>query len=283
MSVSTLVETKNSPFFSAYSLTFLMTRFVYLFASIVLLASVTCSCIDHQPGGPLSPTRSRLVRIENLTNQQTTVYTYDKANRPASFSVSDGSTGQYVYDDAVKKSGRLTFFDPLTKETNVTQFPDPAGQQSFSTVFYGRQTDVPTPPLYSVDYGLDDKYQLTTVTLMYGGQFTNGVFVSQGNNVVSSSVNTMRFRSRYTYTHDTKINPFYGFMGATIYPYNPISIRFNAGLPEALQFSRNNITEIAEIDGSGVTTYTYTYNSEGLPLTKSANGQQQYRFTYEQY
>jgi hypothetical protein len=260
-----------------------MNRFLYLFTSVILLIATTFSCIEHRLGGPLSPTRSRLVRIENLTRQLTTIYTYDNANRPASFSISDGSTGQYVYDDAVKKSGRLTFFDPVKNETNVTQFPDPTGRQSFSTLFYGRQTHVPTPPLYSVDYMLDDKQQLTSISMIYTGQTTNGAFISEGNNVVRSSVNTFRAGRRNTYTYDARINPFYGLIGATIYAYDPLSLRSHSGGPEALQFSRNNVVEKTSIDDGTVTTYTYTYNSEGLPITLFISGGGEYRFTYEQY
>ncbi|WP_155296288.1 hypothetical protein [Spirosoma rigui] len=260
-----------------------MTRFFLLFTSFVILVSITTSCIDHRLGGPLSPTRSRLTRIENRITKQITIYTYDQANRPASFSVSDGRSGRYEYNDAVRSAGRLFLSDStvLSISDPAGQLPGPEAKRGFTTNLYDVINGNPAHFLYGGIYTLDSTGQLTEANLLVSGQATNGRFVSGGNNVVSSSVNTMRFRSRYTYSHDSHINPFYGLVGETIYPFNPSSLR-EGGRREALQFSRNNITEIANVDGNGVTTYTYTYNSEGLPITLQGENTD-FIFTYEQY
>lgn len=257
-----------------------MTRFFQTWLPVLLLASITLSCTDHRLGGSLSPTRSRLKSIEDVTLQRLTTYTYDSRNRPVSFSVSDGSTGSYSYDDGLGRFAELIFVNVTRQETTLTRFPYQFGTGSFSSNTYGFPEQ---RPLFETQYTLDRNNQLTGASTARDGSFINGVYVAQGNNIVSSSVNQMRFRNRATYTYDTQINPFYGLTGPILDEFDPSILLI--GMNEVLRFSRNNPVRKTDVDSGQVTNYTYTYNSEGLPTTLkiTGNASKEYKFAYEQY
>lgn len=214
----------------------------------------------------------------------TTTYTYDNQNRPVAFSLSNGSKGSYLYDDGLKRFTEITYVDVVRQESTLTRLPYQFNGSNFSTSTYRLPTQA---PLFDTQYQFDSDKHLLAASTLRSGTATGGSYVTQGENVVSSNVNQMRFRQRFTYKYDANINPFYGLVGPTLDEFDP-SIDVNR-MTEILPFSRNNIIEAtgdATNDGfRGVIKYEYTYNANGLPITLKIMGNvsKEYRFAYESY
>lgn len=255
----------------------------------VLLCSAS-ACVEHYENIPPAPSRFRIKVIQNTTLGQTTTYTYDGQNRPASFVQSGGGRGSYVYHSGKLPYAELTYMPGDTQQqATLTRFPYPlTSRDTFSVTTYNLQN--PSSILAITNYVLDGSRHLQNTTTQQSGVTINGQYVYQGENIQTSSQVLTRARVRLTYQYDTNPNPFSDLtvVGPLLDKFDPGYQQYLAfgGIDEALRFSSNNITRTDNTDTGDTVQYTYSYNARNLPvsLVRTMNNETTtFQFTYEAY
>lgn len=262
---------------------------------LVFIISVVLSCTDHFQPDPL-PNRQRIKSLTQIlpgnlpgADGATFVsdFTYDSENKlefvksypvPASIPGKRATT-HYSYD--ANKS--------LTEVHRI--FNDGLGQEYYiyNIGSFGQITQ------FNYDGGGDEKYRMV---FNYNGQqlessskrfaFSSVSFQQDiiyhfgGKNLGSSDNTTILTRnvsailtSTSTYYYDDKINPFFGmpFIPAPNEAPKPTMGNFNyytfsGGLDNVFYLNRNNVLSNLSSPQFEIN-YQYTYNSDGLPLTRN--------------
>lgn len=173
-------------------------------------------------------------------------------------------TNEYSYD----LQGRLDSYrvrygqangDGSVGELNTFNFTDNTVEQSFARLGADGQK------MSSLESNARDIYRTNTegqITewiqegIIRYGQLTRAryVYTYENGNIVKAIYLDANDRVEFTlnYQYDDKQNPFYGWM----YTFNPV-----------LRSSKNNVVSV-QVDNSTPSRTAYTYNADGLPLTK---------------
>lgn len=295
------------------------TRFrVYL--ALVLLAGGLFTCSDHRfPDITPGSVTSRL-RVKSLTNElpnnlaKVSSFQYDAQGRLASIvtyqtpdsSLSDVEYNTYQYDG----QNRLT---QLLRR--VVRFPRNSPSSPFESYTYsynsdGRLTGLQHSPNgdfgFTLSFGYNSANKVASVGRLYGisGLRIQGsdVFTYTGNNLTAATFsrtitamggNPMTSTFSRTFTHDDKLNPFYGlYVIPAPFPSGFVNPRFSpnvmytyfGGIDNFLTLSQNNPLNSYF---NGDDTYQYQYNAANLPTVRTTvnNGitTETLRFAYESY
>ncbi len=270
----------------------------------LLLAGSLFACTDHRLGGPASPARLRLQSLQSVTQSATLTgtatylytYSYDSQNRP----VSVNRTIAGVNSLAV-----IAYGDPQQKYTDVIndtrtlylEYPDPADQRggtitpypsmvngtSFNTTKYGlfNAKIYTSTVVRNYFYTFNASQQLTEYSDAGNGTDVNTFkYTTTGNNITAEQYSYSAGRGdagSASYTYDDKPNPLFGLMDPTI--------------SYTQRLSRNNVLTKTNASlrnfNSGLTTYAYEYNGQGLPTKRTAtyNGSviETLTYNYESY
>ncbi|WP_080240028.1 hypothetical protein [Spirosoma rigui] len=293
-----------------------MTRFLLF---LLLLAGGLSGCLDHRipsitPGLPVTRLRVKKLTYESANNRtyvylfgydgQGRLYTLNSYQTPDS-SMDGMLRGIYFYDD----QNRLTGFRRTGK----------SGQTESYGYYYnteGQLRQISHSGGLTWFYAYTETNQLATAKLSFvHPRFTirGGIkFGFTGNNLTQTTGGTtMRFLGMpedtsgefpgpvTTYTHDDKLNPFYGvfvipspipyFTNVLISPGSPGAVF--GGFDDNHTLSQNNV--VTETLPGSKTTYQYQYNAANLPTVriKTRTDTQPYegvsvetlRFEYESY
>ena len=256
----------------------------------ILFISTVLSCTDHLLPDPL-PNRQRIKSLTQVlpeTDGATFVssFAYNPQNQlefiysspiPASIPGKRAIT-RYSYDSNKNISQVYRSFDDgVNEETyqyttgsfgQVSQLDYNGGGSDIYNMFFnfnGQQLNTSSRrfKFSSVSYIQDIVYHFTGLNLS-SADYTTTVM----RNVPATSSGTLAF------TYDDKMNPFFGMpvIPAPNGPPRPTSGNFNyytfsGGLDNLIYLNRNNV--LSETSSSpSEKTYEYTYNSDGLPLTR---------------
>ncbi|GLU57092.1 hypothetical protein [Dyadobacter frigoris] len=267
----------------------------------VLLFTLVLSCTDHLPpqnlriksitqtlpnsngvanitefnydnAGRLSYLKSYQTPDSNAAVRATTIYTFDGNNMllavTRNFSDLKTEKYQFTYNQAgqINKLDYMATADDvynMTFEYNGNLLAGSKRKFSFSSVSFDKSI------IYN--FSNDNLGSASSITT-----FTKNV------SSVTNSVST--------YTYDDKINPFYGnfIIPAPNGPARPSQGNFNyytyyGGIDNFLSLNRNNIVSESIAENYNAT-YEYTYNIQGLPLsriTRKKNGPQDAGFVDE--
>ncbi|MCF0056072.1 hypothetical protein [Dyadobacter sp. CY356] len=274
----------------------------------VLLFTFFLSCTDHLPPQSLrvKSITQTLPNSNGITN--ITEFNYDNAGR-----LSNLKSYQLPDSNAAVRSRTIYTYDGNNMLLAVTRNFSDLKTESYQ-FGYNQAGKV-----NKLDYSAlaDDVYKMT---FQYSGNMLTGserkfnfssvsyiksvLYNFPGNNLGSvSSVTTFTknvssiTNSESEYTYDDQVNPFYGnfIIPAPNGPARPSQGNFNyytyyGGIDNFLSLSKNNIR--SESIGDYQATYDYTYNGQGLPLTrvtKKKNGQNEsyidetLEYVYETY
>lgn len=272
-----------------------------LFLLVTLFATGLSSCLDHRLGGPASPARLRLRSLQSTTqtgaNTFTYTYSYDSLNRTVSIDrINDGQTGRavIVYGDPQQQytfmanDTRILYLDypsPSNQQTgSITPYPANWQGANFSTSRYGVVgTKINTSVVIrSYEFSFDADKQPSSYVDRGSGPTDLNTFSyrSTNNNVTFEQYRYAAGRGDFgtaTYSYDNKPNPLFGLLDPSV---------------DLIQrFSRNNVLIRDNASGrsnmSGITTYTYDYNTQGLPTKRTATYggavTETLLYTYESY
>ncbi|GAB3943129.1 hypothetical protein GCM10028805_08860 [Spirosoma harenae] len=265
------------------------TSVLLCFAALGLLLNLS-SCVDHRLGGTLSPVRLRLKTTDDGTTR--TTYSYDSQNQPISITrnqvVNTIMYGdpQRIYTSSESEANHIFYITPSSStpgQGEIVVYPPVLTNTRFTATRYNYSTA--TKIYYSVrlryfDYTFDGSGRLTSYAdrsdtnpdlNSYGYTYT-------GENITRQDVSTAGghgLNYRIDYTHDDKINPFYGL--------------WDPEIETRLRFTRNNMISARSqgLSSNDDIVYTYEYNQQGLPTKRTTvrNGVQSgvLTFTYESY
>jgi YD repeat-containing protein len=268
-----------------------------LFITLLIAVSVS-GCLDHKipsisPGLTTPRLRVKKLTIDMANNQSNvSTFQYDNQGRLSSIvsyqtpdsSVADVLRGFYSYDD----QNRLTQFRRVSK----------AGLSEGYIYSYnasGQVSQISHSGGLTWNYKYTETNQLTTAGLFFShprfsirGALT---FTFTGNNLTQTTGRTgISYQGMpdgmstdfpgvtgATYTHDDKLNPFYGvfvipspftgFTNVLLSPSTPGALF--GGIDNVLTLSQNNVLTETPVFGSlGTITYQYEYNAANLPTVR---------------
>jgi hypothetical protein len=172
----------------------------------------------------------------------------------------------------IHKIGQVTFPGPQYNQTNVHKIGyDGSGRIIFDTTFIGGQNPLEEYRRYI--------YMSSTSIRQYSKDGVGGNEVQSdyqlsysGNNLFQQNTDGLL---TYQLTFDNKVSPFSKVKGAHF--FFPYIVPYSSNDLFIYRFSRNNITESRYyIYGPAPTTvirsYSYTYRSDGFPLTMDRTG-----------
>lgn len=290
---------------------------------LLLIAGGLSGCLDHKipsitPGLPVTRLRVKTLTLENSDNRKfIIVLGYDGQGRLSlleSYMTPDSNLygvvrGTYFYDDQNRLT-QLRRVDRAGANDNFAYYYNETGQVSRISHSGG----------LTWGYGYTETGQLSSANLAYSHpRFSirgDLKFAFTGNNLTQVTGRTgIRYQgmpegtsddfpgvSSATYTHDDKLNPFYGvfviptplagFVDVLSGPSTPGALF--GGIDNVLTLSQNNVlTETPVFGYLGNITYQYQYNAANLPTVriKTRTTTQPYetvsvetlRFEYESY
>lgn len=299
-----------------------------IYLSVLVLAGSLWTCTDHlSPAVSPGSTTVRL-RVKTITQElpnnlaKVSALRYDGQGRLSSLltyqtpdsTASEVETSIYQYDGQNRLTGlrHEAVVYPRGSQAN------PVEQYTYTYNGAGQVSSLSYANGFLLSFTYNGANQLATS----GRQFSiPGISVSggesftfTGNNLTTLiSARTLPLRgpsgdtrSVITYTHDDKINPFYGvYVIPAPYPNGFVNMMFSpntvktyfGGLENVLNLSRNNVlTEVTNstttiagnaTNGTVSAAYQYEYNASNLPTVRrtTINGvlTETLRFGYESY
>lgn len=296
-----------------------MPRF-FTYLILLLVAGGMLACLDHRiPAVTPGSTTTRL-RVKTLTQDlpnnaaKVSSFTYDAQGRLSSIlayqtpdsTVSEIEYSTYQYDS----QNRL-----ISLRRAVVAFPRPPVGQPYPTEQYtytynadGRLAEINYLNGFRVSFSYDGSGRLagsnrifgvSGLTLRGSDQFTftgnNLTGLTSERNIPSRGGNDPIVRSNTTYTHDDKVNPFYGIYVIPLPSSRFVNLQFGPGSPgtyfggidNVLTLSQNNV-----LTEGGSVSYQYQYNAANLPTVRvksvinpfdSSVTTETLRFAYESY
>jgi hypothetical protein len=273
-----------------------MTRFLIF---LLLLAGGLSGCLDHRipsitPGLPVSRLRVKKMILELPDNvAKVSLFNYDTKGRLNSIliyqtpdsTISELDYNYYRYDE----QDRLTGY-----RREVVLYPRGNRENAIDTYSFGYdETDKLNQMAhlngFFVGFTYGSNNQLTRANKSFGvpGLAIREVdsFTSTGNNLTGfqydvsiTAMGGLPFGgpgNTNTYTHDDKLNPFYGvFLIPAPYPKGFVyllnnyaqAITYFGGTDNVLNLSQNNV--LTETSLNSKTTYQYQYNAANLPTVR---------------
>ncbi|MBD2754207.1 hypothetical protein [Spirosoma validum] len=279
---------------------------IYLLLLVVAGSLVTCT--DHSVPGVTPGSSPARLRVKSLTSElpnnvaKVSSFTYDGQGRLSSiltYQTPDSTVAELVYNVYLYDSqNRLT----RLQRTRIP-FPRPQNNQSVDGTSYvysynalGQVSAINAPNMLAWTYSYNAANQLARAVSRFSlPQFTiegDIQFAFTGKNLTQTTGGTIiRYQGmppgtsdRFpgvgpaTYTHDDKINPFYGipvippFTGGfgTVLsgPTSPGALF--GGTDNVLNLSQNNVLSETPPSGQGypLVTYQYQYNATNLPTVR---------------
>ncbi|GAB4012660.1 hypothetical protein GCM10028808_29430 [Spirosoma migulaei] len=257
-----------------------------------LLIATLFACNDHRFPG-LSPSR---VRLKTLTEQSASLqlvsqFQYDQQGRLSGIKTQKSDSARweqstYIYDNQ-NRLGQIQRViqiilpvlpqePPITKTDSYTFSYTGAGQ--IAEIRY--VNNAANGLLFVCKPHYDAANQLDGNQVDSYNGYESVQFISQytysNNNLTKAHVTFVPSGQsfEYTFTYDSKINPFYGIiMPIATLNQDPVTIApisvfvyppKNDGIANLLSLSRNNILF------DGYNEYSYTYTSSGLPISRTA-------------
>ncbi|QJD80057.1 hypothetical protein [Spirosoma rhododendri] len=233
------------------------------------------------------------LRIKSVgTESRKTVYSYDSQNRLASIISADGNRVECIYGDNEKRYLDIRLYYGLGDYGTTTQWPYDYPNPTSGSSRQGIVRQIKNGKVDSTWNGITNgiSYSLTTdnlyITMWLGPPpgNTSGLqhfrYSYDGRNLTRQYFNYVNNPIYITsYEYDDKINPFYLSIAPTI--------------SETARFSYNNVTKISisqtpyqATPVSSLTTFSYEYNSRGLPVRRTATTDGKSStvdYTYETY
>lgn len=294
------------------------TRFrVYL--ALVLLAGGLFTCSDHRfPDITPGSSTSRL-RVKSLTNElpnnlaKVSSFQYDAQGRLASIityqtpdsSVSDVEYINYQYDgqNRLTQVGHTAVLFPRNSQPNRVESYE---YQYTAGGLVSGLTHSPGELGFILNFSYNSAGKLTGVLRRYatGGLQIQGAdaFTFTGNNLTAATISRtiiarggppMTSTFSRTFTHDDKVNPFYGsYIIPAAFPDGFVNPRFSPGLMYTYFGGIDNLLNLSQNNPlnsyfNGDLTYQYQYNAANLPTVRitTANSMttETLRFEYESY
>jgi hypothetical protein len=299
-----------------------------LYLCLFLAAGWLAACSDHlNPAVSPGSTSTRL-RVKSMTLDlpgglaKVSTFTYDALGRLGGIktyqtpdsTVSELETSLYQYDAQNRLTNlrhELTPFPRGSQQNRVEEYRyvyNPAGQVSGIDYVNG----------FSLTFSYNDANKLVSSRrqFLFSGidQFGGDQFTFTGDNL--TRLNSTRslplrgpsgdFKSDVVFTHDDKVNPFYGvFVIPAPFPAGFVDMRsstrqvetYFGGIENVLNLSRNNVltkvalntTTIAGTSTSSTSTsvYQYEYNAQNLPTLRTTTTNsvltETLRLAYETY
>ncbi len=293
-----------------------MSRFsIYLI--LALMVSGLWACFDHRipsitPGSPTTRLRVKTLTLDQPNNQaKVSSFTYDAQGRLSSiltYQTPDSTASvieysNYQYDGQNRLTG-------LRREVVLHPWgsgPNPAEQYSYSYNAAGQVSGISyltggNGGSLALVYNSDNQLvrgtgafpiPLTAFTFQESFLFTftgkNLTNFTKENNVFTRGGPALMVTTAKTFTHDDKMNPFYGvyvipapyvdrFINTVSAPGSPYT--YFGGVDNVLNLSQNNVlTEVSTSSSSNSgtptgppftvsTTYQYEYNAADLPTVR---------------
>ncbi|QKZ13562.1 hypothetical protein [Spirosoma sp. KUDC1026] len=266
----------------------------------LLLAVSLFSCTDHRLGGPASPARLRLQSLQSATPTGTAAYlytySYDSQNRPVSINravagvntlaiIAYGDPQQkYTYVSNDTRTLYLEYPNSADqRDGTITPYPSMPTGTSFATTKYGLLNSkiYTSNVVRNYNYTFNASQQLTEYSEVGSGTDVNTFkYTTTGDNITAEQYSYSAGRGdtgTVTYTYDDRPNPLFGLLDPTV--------------SNTQRLSRNNVltkTNASQKNfNSGLTTYAYEYNGQGLPTKRTAtyNGSviETLTYNYESY
>lgn len=284
-------------------------------------------CLDHKipsitPGLPATRLRVKKLILELPDNvAKVSAFTYDGQGRlnliliyqsPDS-TVSEMDYNYYVYDEQNRFAGyrRAIIHYPRGSRANSLD------EYTYTYNELGNVSQIRHTNAYTLGLTYNNNNQLTGANRSFG---VSGLTIRGGDNFTFTGNNLASYRyttsitgmggpafggpgANNTYTHDDKLNPFYGiFLIPAPYPNglvnlanNPAeSVTYFGGTDNVLNLSQNNVlTETPAVEGNRAITYQYQYNAANLPTVRikttttpppyASTTVETLRFEYESY
>ena len=260
----------------------------------VLLLSIALSCTDHFPPDPL-PNHQRIKSITQILpgdDEDTFVsdFTYHSENKlryidshpilPVIPGVPSGMTAHtsYGYNDENHITGAQRTLAPFVGEV-YTYDIDPTGLNRQLSNFNSGSNTYFMFFTYNGNQLESSRRTFKTSGISYEQKI---MYFFAGNNLDNVDYETTLERNTTTvtkskseFTYDDKVNPFYGM---PVIPASNVGLpspstgnfshyTFAGGFESFMHLSRNNV--LSEKSSTlSETTYSYTYNNDGLPLTR---------------
>ena len=299
-----------------------------LYLSLFMATGWLAACSDHlnpsvSPGSTTTRLRVKTLRLE-LPNglAKVSAITYDGQGRLSGIktyqtpdsTVAELETSVYQYD----AQNRLTGL-----RHQVTLYPrgnsfSPVEQYTYTYNEAGQVSGIQYLNGFSLTFSYNSANKLVSSRrqFLFSGidQFGGDLFTFTGNNLtLLNSTRTLPlrgpsgdFKSDVTFTHDDKVNPFYGvYVIPAPYPAGFVDMRsstrtvdtYFGGIENVLNLSQNNVlakvanntTTIAGTPTSSTNTsvYQYEYNAQNLPTLRTTTTNnaltETLRFAYESY
>ncbi|WP_080240029.1 hypothetical protein [Spirosoma rigui] len=299
-----------------------------LYLGLFMATGWLAACSDHLSPAVSPGSTSTRLRIKNIT-----------LNLPGGLA----KVSAFSYDDQGRLSGIKTYQTPDSTiselETSVYQY-DAQNRLTglrHQVILYPRGN--PTSPVEQYTYTYNDAGQVSGIQYLNGfslrfsynsanklvssarqflfsgvDQFGGDLFTFTGDNLTALASRRSlplrgpsgEFESNVVFTHDDKVNPFYGmYVIPAPYPAGFVDMRFGTrqvetyfgGIENVLHLSRNNVlTKVANntttIAGNATTSantsvYQYEYNAQNLPTLRTTTTNsvltETLRFAYESY
>ncbi len=270
---------------------------------LVLLSMVVglSACLDHRtpvvtPGSNTTRLRVKALTLELPNNlAKVSLLRYDAQNRLSSIltyqtpdsTVSEIEYSNYQYDG----QNQMTLFRREAVQFPRGSRPNAVEQYLYAYDALGRVRSIDNDPGFSLGLGYNSDGRLAGASRSFG---TGGLSISGSDSFTFTGNNLTAYQSGITitamggppfggggsnnrYTHDDKINPFYGtliipapangFINLAFSPRRPVT--YFGGTDNVLNLSQNNVLTETPVSASDESvTYQYQYNAANLPTVR---------------
>ncbi len=191
-------------------------------------------------------------RLTTVTDwdARVTTYSYDAANRPDGVVYPNGVQAVYIYDDA----------DRLLSVAHTHPTNGSITSASYTVDAVGNRLSM-TDPDGATAYNYDNLYRLTGVTYP-DGETVSYAYDPMGNR--TSLISTVHGTTTYTYDASDRLLT----AGATAFTWDDNGRMTGKGAATYAYDPLDRLTQVVD----GATTVQFTYNGDGVRLSKTADG-----------
>lgn len=278
-----------------------MFRFSTYVLFLLMVAGLS-ACLDHRtpvvtPGSNTTRLRVKALTLELPDNlAKVSSFRYDAQGRLGSIltyqtpdsTASEIEFSNYQYDGQNRMTGlrREAVLFPRGSRPNAVE------QYSYAYDASGRVISIDNNPGFTLGLGYNGTGQLAGASRSFR---TGGLSISGSDSFTFTGNNLSGYQSGFTvtamggppfsgggssnrYTHDDKINPFYGVLiipapapdGFINLAFSPrVAVTYFGGTDNVLNLSQNNVlTETPLRTSADLVTYQYQYNAANLPTVR---------------